>query len=242
MSNSGIVSGLIMRNAKNTDAVDTFITPLTLTFRGLDSGLTPYLLSSTKPTGEKRPIRGVACDVYTLPTSTTSALQLMIDAKRDYNIIRMERLQNGVVVSQLDIDYREDTDTPCKWVPKSWKRTDSSLKGVPWRVASTIVKTIRINEPQNADQFDLVYPPDTLVYDQNNKKDYRVLPNGQMRELDHVTGKELTATRDQTEVPWYQLTSVRLLGGALFVVMVTTLYVRHRQKRVAEDVTVRSPS
>ena len=221
---------MIMQHALNDDIRSYRLTPLTMAFRGHSRHMTPYMIEELRPTGVELPIRGRPCREYTLEPSPGHVLSFWLDTARDFNVVRLRNQENGKLREQLDVEYKEHP--ACGWVPQSWTRNAFAPSGEVRRSTRVDVMELHVNEPQEADLFEIRFPAGVMVGDQRDSKDYVIQPDGSMREIS-PSGELLPTTKDQPGTPWYQRHRWLLLSVAASAVLLlaTILVWRIRQRR-----------
>jgi hypothetical protein len=226
-----IAMGTIESEAREKNMQYILLTPITTTFRGLDSASCPYPIGKMNPTGVALPIDGVRCREYVMKTSATTSVSCWLDPAKEYVIRRfrcLERPQNRLT-EQIDVTYRPHE--VCGWVPVSWIRTQYSSAGNVLITTNVAILILRINEAQPAEQFDIQFPPGCHVQDHRNGKDYLVQPDGMMREFSVATGDLLSGSVAQPGTPWVHRHKW-LLASLTVVLLALILAVWLRWKRL----------
>ncbi len=196
-SNHGGPLGSIEKAAYQEKVKSYELTPLTVTFRGLNPAICPDALADAKPSGVTLPINGESCQEYVLARSSL-VISLWMDPTKDYVIRRISKQRNGKIVEQHDITYQRNALVG--WVPESWARHFYLPEGGLQRTGKMKVLEMELNTAQPHQQFDLQFPPGTWVFDQRTMKDYRVQPDGSMSEV-VPERKESAVGIDE---PWYR--------------------------------------
>ncbi len=198
---SSVPRAIIRRNTR-LDEVTDLLVPVTMVFRGLNRNLNFYPLTEMKPSGVVLPINGTPCREHILnngpPEVTTS---FFLDPGAGWVPLRITRQRLGRLSSQCDIEYHRHESGI--WFPFSWVYTQYGAEGTAPTTTKVEVLDIRLNEPQAPEQFELVFPEGTQVYDERTGKEYRVQPDGTMRVLS-PSGEELPDFVTQPVEPWYQ--------------------------------------
>lgn len=125
-----------------------------------------------------------------------SVRHLWVDPSRDFVMVRSLTVSHGNPVSKTDIRYRREE--ACGWVPDEWE-TVTQGPGSERRVSRRVqVTKHHFNEPMDAAQFDLSFPPGTRVRDRKNDLDFLVTPGGGKRVIPqaerHLPYEKLLAT------------------------------------------------
>jgi hypothetical protein len=202
------------------------VVPLGLAFRGLGSLLTSNVFSEMEPSGTSLPIDGEPCEEHVLnrPDALTS---YWLDPSKGYVVRRVSRQRPGGPLDQMDIRYRRDD--VAGWVPVSWSRAQSLPDGTVLRTAKVDVLEMRLNNSPAAELFDIQFPIGTHVRDQRDRKNYRVQPDGSLREIS-PGGTDLAVPDIPPAAPQVGWTEW-LLGGVGVVVWAVILAYVWRRKR-----------
>ena len=149
---------------------------------------------------------------------------------------RTQRVEGGVVLHQLDIDYSQDSAT-ATWVPKSWRISASADDGSPLLLSVGQMVHYDLNATLTDSDVEVDFPVGTRVRDTTRGADdaaeYVVQHDGVHREiLKHelgmphdklmatrpgqaVVGPETAAEHSSTTVRWLRILSSALLVGAI---------------------------
>jgi hypothetical protein len=223
---AGTPSGSIEENAAHSPLKCYLLTPITLTFRGLDPAFCAYPVSEMQPSGVTLPIDGAPCQEYVVKYLDNGTISFWLDPGQDY-VIRRTRLQRPKQpVVQNDIHYRRDETGG--WVPTSWICCHYSPAGTLLTTEKVDVLDLRINEPQPAEQFDVSFPERSLVYDRRVHKEYRIQADGSMREV-APGGEELPGVAAPSSDSWYRRHLWLLIGlGAAILLWIVQYTLRRR--------------
>jgi hypothetical protein len=207
-ANEGKPLGGVQRAGRLDLAQLPDVSPLTFAFRGLDPALVPTPLDWFTPTGAAQEVAGMACREYAV-THGPFALSLWLAPGERYVVRRARLTQKGRPVYELEVAYRPDEAAGP--VPDSWVLREYNQFGALSDTTTVQVVQVRINEPVAAEEFDLTFPQQALVGDQDDKTWYRVQPDGALREEELAAGP-----------PWYRrppwilaVTGVLLAAGPL---------------------------
>ena len=208
--------GVIGSGPKIMDIKSYVLTPITLAFRGLDPAIAPFSIADFEPTGVTLPIDGAACCEYKFTPWKESVLTIWADPAKDHVVRRLRVEKNGRLAEQQDISYRRDDRWG--WIPTTWVRNRYTANSQVGITSTVSVETIRLNESQPEELFELRFPEGTVVHDQRTTKDYLVKSNGNMHELSS-RGEELPASVPQPGVSWFERN--RWLLGSLVLILLT---------------------
>ena len=156
----------------------------------------------------------------------------MLDHEKDYVVRRLRIGSKGHIGSQTDIEYR--THDVAGWVPSSWVFNKYSAAGNTLKTTRVEVVEFRVNDAQQADLFDIQFPPGTGVLDnKNNGKLYIVKSDGSMRGLS-LSGEELPGSVFQPGTPWYRRHQWLLVSVLALAVVAAGVVWAKRKKRNAQ--------
>lgn len=178
---------------------------------------------------------GTDCWIIQTPPIREVIRRYFVDAARDFTILRIEGTvaQTHQALYTFDVAVKYDA-TARLWIPTSWNgvSVDPNTGRVQEEIAAE-VDSCEINPTISSDDFQVSFPPGTVVTDRSpgGPTMTLVLPDGSHRPL---SGREL-ADRTYDEImavkPGYGL-SVWILSSALFVAAVATLYYWRSQQRL----------
>ncbi len=159
----GTPGGLILPGAPQHTQLISLL-PLFLAYRATYPGLQqPLTISEFEKTKEVAAIDGrncVALRLYARPPARGENT-LWVDAERDFLPRRYTSSLNGKVHLQLDINYEADADNG--WVPSAWRFVYYSSGGGLAESGDTKVGKYEINIPVDPGEFDVTFPPGTIV-------------------------------------------------------------------------------
>ena len=204
--------GSILNDARTRFIKSSVLAPITMTFRGLDRAMAPHSLANFTPSGTTLTIHGSPCEEFALQLPRRLVVRYWLDATRGYVVRRVRTQQQGRLLEQQDIEYRRHERWG--WVPASWVATKYLPSGAVAQTLSVEVLSLRLNEPQPAERFEIQFPAGLRVEDQRTFRIYRVQPDGSLRE-DFPAGEEAPAVVDQWVV--WSLASVVVVLGILAV-------------------------
>jgi hypothetical protein len=225
--------GYIQRGAELWFLRQIHILPITLAVRPATMHLCGNWLKEIEPTGRQLPIDGARCAEYIVKSPNPRwQSSYWVDAGKDYVVRRVRWERQGKLDSQLDIYYREHKDPV--WLPRAWVLNRYAPEGTLLSSAKAEVVEVQSNAPIPAQQFELQFLPGTLVVDkrQTPHKDYRVQPDGSMREVSPLTHEALanSASVPQPGQSWYWQHKGLLLGILVAAVVLGCRYAWFRKK------------
>jgi hypothetical protein len=206
---------------------------LTINLRGLDPSISPYLLMEAKRTGVRQSIDGDPCEECTIVLNKDKGLvaSLWIDPERDFVVRRIRTLRQGRVIRQVNVQFQKDNHVG--WLPAEWVRTQFDSSGRVLQTSTGVVTGIRINESVPNQAFEVLFPEGCLVHDRRSGKDYRVLPNGMLKQVSPF-GEDLDSVIPQPGMPWYTRNKWLLVGAGVSLVALVMWLVLTRMRHRAE--------
>jgi len=165
----------------------------------------------------------VACEVFRSKESGQQYREVWLDPKRNYLPVRYRHVIKAKVGMNAEVEYQPHPEVG--WVLKGWKVTQYGHGAVQslLRTSSIQIDSVQIQSKYPDDLFDIVFPPDSVVYDDRDKKTYQVQSNGDLREQlgnGTLTGSSI-AQRGWWDRYRWALTAGGgglLLGGGVWIV------------------------
>lgn len=226
--------GIIWAEANPPGLRPTVLTPLTTHFRGLSTGIAPYPLSSVKRTDRVLTLDRHPCVEYAAVSDPDRPISLFVDEKNQFVVRRIQKLHRGNVQYQLDVRYRQH-DTGL--VPEHWAINEFDAKGLVKSTTEVDVVDLQINPVVPRSDFDIQYPQGCEVYDQRTRSEYRIQPDGMMRELSDA-GAETGTVVSQPGASWLTRNrGVLLWAGVGIITAVVALLVWRRRPALKEPAT-----
>jgi hypothetical protein len=143
--------------------------PLLTAFRGLIPGMRYIDIQEMAIPGRRAVIDGVSCIELELQPN-----RLWVDPTRDFVVSRFT-LGEGKPTYQITVRY--DRDTSGVWVPDSWEIINYPPGG-SLMTTQAKMKEYKINPSLNPKEFDLEFPPGTMVIDTRSNRNYIVNEQG----------------------------------------------------------------
>jgi hypothetical protein len=215
VSNEGTGAGLIQDVSHKEAVGDSLFLPIVMFVRGGDRVINPYPFAQFRPTGTKRPIGKVECLEYSCEPGPGGIMSAWVAPTKEYVALRFQHQRRGKLGKQSDMSYRLDPNLG--WVLDSWTTTRYSPEGAVTNSTKGQVTDLRVGERFDDAYFDVRFAENTEVFDQRNRKYYRVKSDGSMREISQ-TGEELSGTEYQPGTSWYRRNRW-LLGTCTIVVI-----------------------
>jgi hypothetical protein len=187
--------GTIRAEKKHVDANVHLLQPVIMTCRGMTSGMRGCDLNEFALTGRKVIINSHLCWElqYRLPSAHLE-VQLYVDPERDFVILRYLTLVKGIVKRKIDVRF--ETTPQKEWLPKEWTIISNVPNGTLEESFQSSVTYYEVNPVVSPNEFELEFPPGTLVHDSKNKQDWIVKSDGAGRRL---------IPRDEMGIPYQQL-------------------------------------
>jgi hypothetical protein len=156
-----------------------------------------------------------------------------VDPVRDYVVMRTRNEYKGSAQQQIDISY-VPSDV-CGWVPSSWKDQDYSSDGALIGESEKHILSLKLNEEQDAEQFELEFPPGTRLSDTGTGRYYQVQPNGDMLERapnwDELPGGQVLSQGGRSWLIRHKWTLIA--AGVVVLVAFAAFYGVRRKGRAA---------
>ena len=152
--------------------------PLTAVYRGMGDRFAAFRLGEFTPGRANVRIRQRPCAEWIRGEESGSHVRLFLDPSRDHVPVRVQMLYGQRVLMQFDMEYRQHPEAD--WCPTEWRYQLNSTreKGRILHLTHAVVETAVFNEPIESDQFEIPYPPGTIVVDGDTNTDYIVKPTG----------------------------------------------------------------
>ncbi|MFQ3652278.1 MAG: hypothetical protein SNJ75_18335 [Gemmataceae bacterium] len=166
--------GIVTEKFKFSSASQVFMLPVCLFFRPVSSEFKPLNIASYRPVGNAR-IRNYECAALQNDLGLSST-RIWIDPKRDSLVVRRSSYSQGKLALQIDIGYGEDAKWG--WVPVSWTVTSMRRDGVVSELLRVKVDLLNINDLADKTDFELVFPPGSIVNDTTNNSKWIVNDSG----------------------------------------------------------------
>jgi len=181
-------------------------------------------------------VAGRSC--ITLESNTERSLEgrLYLDPERQFVITRIVSADGNRISRQIDFTY--DRDSEGVWYPASWefKIMNPTLDGFALLLSGT-TKDFNSKFIASTQDFEIHYPPGTLIYDLRTPGDNRIVieETGSMRNLDqseHRTPIENLLTPEQPPVSTRTWILLANLAGILAIstVLLYRYYKRRRKQ------------
>jgi hypothetical protein len=181
VSNEGVPWGSFGRRFSRPVIGDRLLLPIVQAFRGADPRNGCDVCGEMKPTGNTLVIDGAVCEESLVEYWTGWATSYWLDPDSDYLARRICLRWGDWITEQFDIRYRRHEKDG--WAPESWVRKDF-FRGDPGITTTVEVLDLRLNAPQPAERFELIFPPGAFVSETGNGgKQYQVQPDGSLREV-----------------------------------------------------------
>jgi hypothetical protein len=183
----------IVRRA-NPAARFVHMMPILMTYRALLPSFRGFNVESMEPTGGRAIIDNNTC-VELQETGSGNTLRIWLDPSLGYVMVRYLSLVQDHVRCKLDIRYVNGPDR--NPVPKEWSFAWFTRDGKLESAASATVTKFEIDAAVNGGDFELEFPPGTLVNDSTNPKsevNYIAKERGKKR---NIPREEMRATYEQ---------------------------------------------
>lgn len=172
--------GYILSESRHPDHSDGTIRPILLVYRPFLPKLGGVDPASLSVSGDQGVINGRACTLITRQSpGSTSRTTFWVDPDRDYIIFRLIEEKDRRAMLTLDISYqRSDVDG---WFPSAWTAILPTSSGKTALQFVAQVTRHEINQPIALREFQIEFPPGTLVADYASKSTFLVRADGEKR-------------------------------------------------------------
>jgi hypothetical protein len=173
--------GLIRKEARFEEMQSMMISPILYWCRGLH----PQLLTASELTlrSERPIVDGRTCMVVAIPPSKEKpkgvAREFWVDPAREFILLRWAATQNETIVTEVNISYQ--ADATYAWAPAAWSAMMFAPNGTLLVSRRVKVTDWSANAKFKKSDFQLSFPPDTMVNDWRTNKQYLVLADGTQR-------------------------------------------------------------
>jgi hypothetical protein len=229
VNNEGKGAGVIEQAARQEMTRESKFLPIMMFIRGADDACSPYPFPKFRPTGARLIVSGANCLEYVFELAPGGQVRAWLDPAEEYIIRRLQHQRAEKLTRQTDISYRKDPSLGR--LIESWVATSYFDDGTVSSSVEGRVKEIRTNEQYKDGYFDVTFAENTEVFDQRNRKYYRVKSDGSMREVSQ-TGEELSSSEYQPGTPWHRRNRWLLIACAIVLVaLVSAILLRRRTRK-----------
>lgn len=180
-------TGSIKVEPKHIDAQVPSLRPLLTAYRGLVPNLRTYDLEDMR-IGQMTLIDGKSClEIADIRRGGRMVRRLWLDTTRDFLLVRAIHTTLDKVTQRTDIRYREHPEAG--WVPTGWDIVNFNVEGSVQHSFQASVTAVEVNPTIDPEEFDIVFPPGSVVTDERAKVDYLVRPDGSRRIIGRTEGR-----------------------------------------------------
>jgi hypothetical protein len=141
----------------------------------------------------------------------------------------MTTQRNNRTAHQIDVKYRNEEGVG--WVPQAWTRNEFSSSGRLLTTTKVDVLEAIFNAPVPAREFDLTFPPGTIVGNAKTGEVYRVRSDGSMQEFEPESGRELSTTISQNGGSWVWQNKWFVVASFAVGIALVAVYAKRRLYR-----------
>ncbi len=177
--------GSIKEAGMHPDAMTPQLRPILMTCQARNPRLRTYDIEQFSLTGKRAVIGDHSCVELVRRTQTAkkgpSVVHLWVDPLRDFVIVRDATVEGGILLVQLDVQFQPHG--VAGWVPQAWAITNThpSGNGKFYRSTHASVTEFEFNVKLQRAEFDIEFPPGTLVLDNRTGTRFIVGPDGRNR-------------------------------------------------------------
>ncbi len=187
--------GVILREKRNLDAGIVQNRAIIMMFRALDPNASPYNARNLRILKQRVRLNDRTCVLVEEKGVAPNQTNLLwIDSERDCTITRFTTEIDGKLEFKLDVHYIHDRTHG--WMPNGWHLVTVEIGDPVPRSSNSTIVNYTINSPLDAEGFQIIFPPGTLVSDQRTtpSTDYLVKAHGEKRK---IPPEDYPATYDQ---------------------------------------------
>ena len=172
--------GRLHNSARSIDPFFNRLTPVLMTFRGQSLRLSPVMLEQFELTGQKVVVDGRPC--IELKSGSTATKRMYVDPSQEYVIVRyLDSYLDGnknKISHKTDVQFKQDKVHG--WIPEGWKSTWFWDEDVDLSIEATI-KHHELNAAVSAAEFDIEFPPGTVVVNMLTNERHVIKATGEKR-------------------------------------------------------------
>ncbi len=171
---------LVYREAKHPDRDNLNLLPLLMHYRGVNPELRPYSIETMTVGGLGRAPDGSDC--LELTRDLNGAIQrFWVDPMREYSVVGYLLTVKDRPMTKIAIRYRNDSGHG--WVLAAWELSSFQTDGRLTYSTHAQVTQVELNIDLPNSEFDVEFPPGTLVTDEKSKTTYIVNADNSQRQI-----------------------------------------------------------
>jgi hypothetical protein len=217
--------GEVQRETRHGETKVWSLAPVLMTFRPLTQAMSMYSLPEMSATGRTAQIGGRTCQELRLQRpGGGGSYSAWVDPGRDFLIARHSYEFRGKTLVRLDVRYRQQPGAG--WVPEEWNEVYMDDEGKLRTSVKSKLLEATINPELPPEEFEVTFPPGTLVLDFVEHREYLVRADGSERKIleeeKSAPYERLAATDTGGAVDgphrrsyWTWVTISALIGGGL---------------------------
>ena len=168
-----------------------------------------------KPTGEKQSVEGHECLVYSLPRGKMST-RLLVDPALDYSVRRIAFIKDGKLSWQSDVTYGALDGLSV--FPTRWTVSFFNAAGKLTETRTMSVQVARIPESVRDAEFEIAFPPGTLLMDKRIDKMFDVKEEGALVPSEMYYGPQGSSRAADSTQAWVWVAIAACVLSALLYV------------------------
>lgn len=222
---------------RNENAGNNFCIAILLTYRAFHPDMGRFEEEKMQVTDESSFVGNTKC-ICVEQKKETYVARCWVDPRQDYIIVRYAMVFGGFPVYQCDTEYKMENEFG--WVPQSWHGFLMNTNFNPPKLRFDItaqVTSFEINGPVEGQEFQLEFPPRTMVKDWINDQRIVVLDDGTIRVATRaenergITYEELLHSKETT---WGRgLLTAASIAGLGMVLGLLLLWLRNKRRQRA---------
>jgi hypothetical protein len=148
--------GEILIEPRHVDRANLNLQPILLCYRGLTPGMPGYDPTNFDVSGVKPMVGKRACIELIQQLSSQVENRLWLDPARGFVVTRFMQLGRGVILAQLDVDYKSTEADG--WVPDKWSLVYNAQDGSLEKAVRAKLVSYEFNASIPREQFQIEYP------------------------------------------------------------------------------------
>jgi len=204
--------GFIKSERRHPERANDSLIPTLMTFRPYDANLGGVDVAQYAVSARAGAVEGVSCVLLEAKKWIDGMrMDFWLDPHREFVVLRAEKRITGQPYPHFVIDVSYQKDASLGWIPSAWKYVNQG--GGPAVREQTMARVTRyeINVSIPRSEFQIVYPPGTIVRDLRTREDYAVKENSEKRA---ITKEEIGRGAPYTEYFTTESGKAGLKGGA----------------------------
>ena len=174
--------GWIFKQTKHQDAENVYLSPIIRHFRPLSPTFDAIQFDKLQLADADDPVDGIACARLEETHPNGKVIRYWVALDQQMSIVRWAGTINGNPSARLEASFKRDA--ALGWIPNRWSVTRLANEGkTVLDSATTSVTKAEINIRIPGEDFDMVFPTGTEVFDRVEEKTYIMKSDAVRREV-----------------------------------------------------------